>query len=75
MFRPEHVQLAYNGHAQFQARVDSVFFLGNKLRIQLIHGQVPILMEGKPDLNLKTSQEVGLRIPAEALHVWERREI
>ncbi len=88
MFRPEHVELSHNGEAQFSARVDSVFFLGSQLRVNLRanlganlrvdsaanlnQGETHILMDGRPGLSLKAQQEVGLRIPESALHVWAR---
>ncbi len=75
MFRPEHIAPAENGRADFSARVDSVFFLGSQLRVQLMKNGAPILMEGRPGLSLEASQEVGLCIQEGALHVWQRHEV
>jgi putative spermidine/putrescine transport system ATP-binding protein len=72
MLRPEDVQLASNGDADFEANLRSAFFQGSHLRLQLEVSGHPMVVDVRDPGELHFTDGVPLRVRRDKIWVWPR---
>jgi putative spermidine/putrescine transport system ATP-binding protein len=70
MLRPEDIDIVNHDTAAWKGRVETAHFLGNRLRLTITEAAtVPITVEASNRLDVRSGDQVGLAVAAQAVRV------